>query len=806
MKIQCSCGAKYEFAITPVMVNNPVRFVCPVCGLDASDFVDSLVRRELGQTASPPGVPQMVTAVPTLPPGSQPAPVAPLLTAAPAPVRLAVPVAGPAAAHAPGAEAANAQAEYPPCPKHPGQLAMEKCYICSKPICPKCMELFGYVCSPLCRAKADARGIAIPVFAGQKSVVEARRWRKIGLIAACGAGVLAAVFGLWFWYAWFGSVPRPVFAVRFSEMAYSGQSFICGKDQIVFLHGGTLARHDMKQKKAVWSRELLDAKQLDDQAAALLKQLEENYARTSAGSFKLRPPTLEKLRQRVEREAAAALELYVSDRNVWVASSGKLVRYDWETGNPSKELPLRSGFGRLTLHSNELVAVNFGYGETTLTHINMNTCDVQTEDPSRPAAAAVAQGGNAANAPGGGAGGSSEMAGLPTVPGKDAGKALDPAKVAEQAQRLSYPARIALPATLAATMNQERALSEMESDEDRAANTPGARKATAPEQSTVIPGPNGFVQLSTRLLESRITERSAMKAAPKKSALDNLSVANTADAANEILNEMQRNRGGDIVREDESRYLVTIRRPGQSGSWSGEVVGPPSLYPLQTVNVLTANKSMVVLDKSNKKLWQSSLSFNVPRGPGALLTGDASAGQGPCVEHGNTLYVFDEGVLAAFDLATGNARWRLPSIGITGLFFDDQDMLYVNSSTAGPENLKYSRQIDITQKSKDVVLKVDAKDGRVLWSAEPGGPINYLSGKFLYTVSFYQPEESDEDNPYAPESNRAPFLRIRRISPRNGHILWEHGQERAPLDIQFDKNTIRLVFKKEVQVLRFLTF
>ncbi len=49
-------------------------------------------------------------------------------------------------------------------------------------------------------------------------------------------------------------------------------------------------------------------------------------------------------------------------------------------------------------------------------------------------------------------------------------------------------------------------------------------------------------------------------------------------------------------------------------------------------------------------------------------------------------------------------------------------------------------------------------------------------------------------------------MRIRRISPKNGHIVWEYYQQRAPLDIQFDKNTIRLVFKKEVQVLKFLTF
>src|SRR5205085_2920265 len=55
MKVQCSCGAKHRFEITPEMRTNPVRFICPACGVDASEFVDGLVRQELGQSASPAG-------------------------------------------------------------------------------------------------------------------------------------------------------------------------------------------------------------------------------------------------------------------------------------------------------------------------------------------------------------------------------------------------------------------------------------------------------------------------------------------------------------------------------------------------------------------------------------------------------------------------------------------------------------------------------------------------------------------------------------------------------------------------------
>ena len=52
MKLQCSCGAKYAFELTPAMAQNPVRFVCPACGQDSSGFVNELVQRELGVSAT----------------------------------------------------------------------------------------------------------------------------------------------------------------------------------------------------------------------------------------------------------------------------------------------------------------------------------------------------------------------------------------------------------------------------------------------------------------------------------------------------------------------------------------------------------------------------------------------------------------------------------------------------------------------------------------------------------------------------------------------------------------------------------
>jgi hypothetical protein len=391
------------------------------------------------------------------------------------------------------------------------------------------------------------------------------------------------------------------------------------------------------------------------------------------------------------------------------------------------------------------------------------------------------------------------------MPGKDAGRPMDPAKVAEQAQHLSMPQRLALPAIIAGNINQERTLNELNDNASRPAPPePGLQ----PQSSfALIPTKDGFIEFSAKLLESRVISRSAMKGAPAKSPLDgNLTVGNSMDAAGAMLNDLQRSRGGDVIQEDMSRYEVTVRKPGATQAWTGEVVGTPKVYPLQTVNVVGADKLLIVLDKENKKLWQSTLAFNLTGGLGSLDAESASYGQGPCVERKGSLYVFDQGVLTSFDLASGNARWRLPSVGVVGLFFDDQDMLYVNTSTASHESLRYSRQIDLSQKVSSVLLKIDPRNGKVLWSAQLGGLIRYVSGKFIFAVQQFMPEEED-DNPYKPESGfeAQPYLRIRRIDPKNGHEIWEHFQQRAPLDVAFDKNTIRLVFKKEVQVLKFFS-
>src|ERR1051325_7314513 len=70
MKIQCSCGMKYAFDLTPEMARTPIKFVCKSCGVDSSEMVNQLVRQQLGLAA-----PESTWSIPTFAPDPTTEPV-----------------------------------------------------------------------------------------------------------------------------------------------------------------------------------------------------------------------------------------------------------------------------------------------------------------------------------------------------------------------------------------------------------------------------------------------------------------------------------------------------------------------------------------------------------------------------------------------------------------------------------------------------------------------------------------------------------------------------------------------------------
>jgi outer membrane protein assembly factor BamB/endogenous inhibitor of DNA gyrase (YacG/DUF329 family) len=767
MKIRCACGVKYEFEVTPDMWQNPVKFVCTSCGLDSSEYVNQMVRDEIAEHF-PDAIPQ---------PGQPP------------PSRLKIaPAEKPAeAAPAPAARISKY------CPKHRFELATEKCVICGKPICPKCMEEFGYFCSPFCKNKADLQGVAAPVYAGQKFEVQRKFWRKTGLVAGL-LGILVVLFlAGWTWYAWFGSVPHPYFSVRFEETSrgYFGDSVLVGQDQLVYLHGGTLGRVDLKTKKQIWSQELITKSQVDD----LVKVESATEDRMNEGSDFRRRRTGDALERIARQILQSQLVLHVSGQNIWVGNGEKLTHYDWDSGEVLRNVALPERSGPPVQIGDELQLP----GEQSLTHINLANGETRTESFNGSAGPNVAQTEN----PAGGGGG---------LPGFSAGtgKALDPAKVEAQAQNLNLQGRLALPALLANAQHEaelEAALRD-DSPSSRGNISASTPKRAAQTGFEMVAGTDGYAQFAVALLQEKFTTRSAAKLANGKSILDsgNLTTGNEGEAVNQQLNEMQRKNGGDTVTEDESRYRVTVRASGAK-DWTGEVVGPPQLFVLKTVNVVAAGKTLIVLDKSNQLLWQATLTYPVPGRAG--FRAESRFGDGPCVERSGSLYIFDQAVLTAFDLSSGNARWRLPSVGVVGLFFDDAGALYVNTTTGNPDDIRYARQIDINRKNEPVLYKLDPQSGKILWTTKPCGFVSYLSGKFIYAVDSYDPNPTDEDvmNEMAASLQKPPFLHIQRLNPKNGRVLCEYyDRDRCPVDVRFDANSIQLIFKREVQVLRYLAF
>lgn len=336
MKIQCACGAKYSFDATPEMLQNPVRLVCQGCGADLSAPVNELIRQEFAGQA------------PAEPPAATESP------------RLRISIARPESAAL--AEEAAAPPAEEHCAKHPRELAADHCAVCGKPMCGHCMKLFGHVCSPLCRAKAEAENMDVPVYAGQSSVASARYWRKAGAIGGLIAAALVLVFGFWVWYEFIGSEPHVAFSLRFDDRAYAGKAGLCGTNQIVFLHGGTLARCDLKSGKEIWSKELVTKEQIADAVARV------NASRPS-DKFGQRIPQSQ-IETAVTRDLEEELQLHVSGQNIWVSTPEKLAHYDWDTGKVLQEIPL-TGRTQFLARNDEFLLIGEGAGgQALITHIN----------------------------------------------------------------------------------------------------------------------------------------------------------------------------------------------------------------------------------------------------------------------------------------------------------------------------------------------------------------------------------------------------------------------------------------------------
>ena len=710
MKIQCRCGAKFAFDVKPEMAAAPQRFVCPACGADDSAEVNEIIRQQF--TAPPVEV--------------APAPVArPVM-------RVNVPAAVPVeeATTAPDAEL---------CLKH-GIPVVNHCLVCKRAICPKCMELFGYVCSVLCQDRAEKTGIEVPVYEGHLSVIRAKERRKGQIIFISIAAAVVLLVGTWAWYQFYASQPHVRYSARFAEAADDGEVKFVSPTDVLVRRDGKLSRHDLAAKKIAWSLDLP------------AKPRREFWA------------------------APSETHWHVRGRDLWLALGDKLVRIDWQTGQQAQEIPTGgrielffpgeqgvAAVVRDSLNRQQAWRVDFAGGEAQHAEI---TFPVVKVDPAKPG--------------------------------------VKPGLVANAGQLGGGPAPIQ--AARAVQLLANRPLPPEDGDDSNDRPWEPADRS----RSEVIGGGGHLVQVTVRRLEKKIVAVQAMKASPKTSALNaDVSASSSLAVMNETLNEWQRDRTGGVNMEDASRYEIMVQRLLDAGAtnWTAEVTGAPGVFPLANVTVVIAGKTLLVLDRANQKQWQATLAYPVAEhfldGEQTIsLLGEEAELIAPCVERDGTLFVADQGVLAAFDLATGNVRWRLPSVGVAGLLFDDEGMLYVNSSDAAQEKVKFTQQIDLQDKTRLLILKVDPRTGRTLWTKRNVGRLARATGKFLYSVEW----ASGEDNSGAPMGVMKAHVRVHRLDRRSGQVLWEHYERREPVALDGRGTSISILFKKEVEVLKFLSF
>ncbi len=720
IKIQCSCDTRYAFEVEPVNGRMPAAIFCPKCGADGTEYANQLIQQNLTDAPPPNNVPAVkprirlqVTEAHAAPPSSPP-------------------MSGEAS------EGTAAAAEM--CHRHPRNAALEHCVVCQKPICPECMQTFGYLCSVNCRYRAEQEKIRVPVYKLQRNFVERGAVRKsIGISAAVGMVVLA-LFGALFWYTLSGSKPRSYYTLKVPPAKGGTYAQFLGPNQILLLTKNKISVHNINTKKDAWSTVLEDPKP--------------DGTKNSAGKSapKETAADVEENDSYGYDDYSSGTAPYFIGETVWICLSHRAVGVDLTSGVVKHNVPFK---GR---------RVSFTPGESTILVVS----------ESAPTKKIVTQ--------------------ISLASGES--KSSEITVAAREKIGLSKE----LPSTVLPTA---ALLLKYELDAEKV-NQPSIYKSS----SEFFPAGQNLVEMRVKLVEPKITTVQTMKRpGPSKLNSGTSSSTSTRAVAEEIFNELKRNDTGGVRQVDESRYSVTLHRETEKTApdWSGDINGLPVFFPMKTVDVLTGGKTLFLFDKQNKKTAEAQLTFPIAD---RFTTGYHKA-DAPCVEANGTLYFYDKGVLTAFELPTGAVRWRLTSVGITGIQLDQKGLLYVSTTTAAPEDIQYSEQIKMTDAITPLVMKVDPASGKILWKSEQTCDQVFLTGKYLYVTDSSKKGFAmitAAEDAFGQGSRGGGGLRIYRVDPGNGKKLWSFNKVGVPENVDFSENRILLHYSNEIEIMKYISF
>jgi hypothetical protein len=674
IKILCTCGTKYAFEVEPVDGKMPFRVECPQCHADGTNAADASLLSNLVQSAPAP--------VP-----SSPAAAAGVIRVQATPSQI---------------EEAPPTVNY--CPRHREEIVVAECAVCRKPICGRCLEQFGYLCSGYCRSQATARGLYVPVYEGHKEVVEEKRVQKLKRLALAGGILAVALLGGWVWYQFWGSVPRVVHTAALPQTTEGTTCRLISPTRLLTASASRVAVTDLSSGQDVWSTTLAGA------------------------SLPVRSANTKLNQEAPGAQLYTRAHVFTSAKDVWLVLSDRVACFDLATGKRKDDVPFPSPFLQADGAGNELVIASGPNSlQPTLTKIGLSD-----------------------------------------------GKALS------EASRLTTVApRPKTPPSAMDVLFEERPAAEF------------------------YASGQGAVVFQARLLEARSVARKAMRDKTGPSAFEqgNISGANSGQAVHDLMNDMTRESTGGVEMEDASRYQVSLSRYlPTGGEWRGEVIGSPNFHVSKTVNLVTASRTLLVFDKENNLRWQAALTYPVWD---RLIESEEHVA--PCREHGSTLFFFDQGTLTAFDLLKGEVRWRLTSVGISKVEPDAEGKLIVTSTTATPDTIQFSQEVNFKNRINPVILRVEPATGKVLWMREGIGETAYVSGKYLYTTSA-QISAAEYIGAGGNLEEVPIHYRVRRIDPATGGEKWVWYRPRPAQTFQPLGNCFLVQSRAEAAVLSFFDF
>ena len=758
IKVQCPCGSRFEFEAEPVDGKMPWAINCPTCNADATALANEIIHSQI----------------------------------AAAPKRLVISKPH-ATSHAAGPAPSSATPPPPPPPPAAGNLRMA--------------AHAAHASAP--PQATTNQPFEVPSGRTEKPRRPVVKRKRGGLVLGItGAVVVLAGLGVWGWYAFVGSLPAKVYSTTTTKGSDAEPVYhMVAPGQLVSLAGDSLALFDVKQKKELWSVSTAaqtaaapsgdtrrgrysNTNRADTATATPVSKtnaaakpsapagspqaiVDAATAKTGAGAVKSNVPSAEilaVLASLIEQQPGQPTVL-ANTNDIWVLYPNRVAHFDAQSGTRKEEVDLKAPVLSISHNEDSILAVSQPDAtHKVVTQISLTGGSTQSQEidlappkPVRAVATAPVQ--------------------VPRT-GKSPTPAPAPVAAPPVVNRRSRGGGPAVPPANAATPAAV------------AGNTPPLDHASA----QFIPcGPNA-TEIIVKLVEHLTATSDALK--PKgKSILEsgNLTASQSMDAAQEMMNDMKRQNGGGKKIEDVSRYQVTLHRlfVTDAPDWTGEVIGAPALFPMKTVDVLASGKLIQVFDKSNHKLWESKLTYPITTQPHT----DDGGNVAPCLEYGDTLYFADKGMLSAFAMGGGEAKWRLTSVGISRIQTDEHGDVYLNTTSADPDTIQFSEEVDLKNRPHPVILKVDPKTGKTLWKAENVGENCLLSGKFVYAT-----RSSSSYSWLHLEEGPQTHYNVYRLNPANGHTLWNYYQPTGGVRTEASQNWLMLQLGDSVQVVKYLTF